>query len=64
MALQSDQTVIDPETDVEFTAEQHDIWKALFARQQPQVQKFACKEYLEAANPAAVRPYSFGAVAQ
>jgi phenylalanine-4-hydroxylase len=49
MALQSDQTVIDPQTDVEFTAEQHDIWKALFARQQPQVQKFACREYLEGA---------------
>ncbi len=35
------------ETDVEFTEEQHDIWKTLYTRQLPQVQKYACQEYLE-----------------
>ena len=47
MGLPSDQTIVDPETDVDFTEEQHDIWKALFARQANQVQKYACREYLE-----------------
>jgi phenylalanine-4-hydroxylase len=47
MALPSDQTIIDPETDVEFTEEQHGIWRDLYARQVPQVQKYACREYLE-----------------
>lgn len=40
---------VDPslvEEDVEFTEEQHDIWRALFARQAPKVRKFACREYL------------------
>ena len=40
---------VDPslvEEDVEFTEEQHDIWRALYARQAPKVRKFACKEYL------------------
>jgi phenylalanine-4-hydroxylase len=46
MAMPSDQTVIDPETDVEFTPEQHAIWAELYARQAPQVQKYACREYL------------------
>ena len=46
MAMPSDQTVIDPEADVEFTPEQHAIWAELFARQAPQVQKYACREYL------------------
>ena len=47
MSLPADQTVLDPEADVEFTPEQHDIWKILYARQAPQVEKFACREYLE-----------------
>jgi len=47
MSLPSDQTIISPETDVEFTEEQHEIWKALFARQSSEVQKYACREYLE-----------------
>ncbi len=47
MSLPSDQSVLDPEKDVEFTEEQHDIWKALYARQAPQIQKYACREYLE-----------------
>ncbi len=47
MSLPADQTVLDPTADVEFTPEQHDIWKILFARQAPQVEKYACREYLE-----------------
>ncbi len=47
MSLPADQTVLDPQTDVEFTPEQHDIWKDLYARQAPQVVKYACREYLE-----------------
>jgi phenylalanine-4-hydroxylase len=43
----SDQTVLDPDADVEFTEEQHGVWKALFEMQAPAVQKYACKEYLE-----------------
>jgi phenylalanine-4-hydroxylase len=35
------------ETEVEFTPEQHDIWKILYNRQLPEVRKYACKEYLE-----------------
>jgi phenylalanine-4-hydroxylase len=40
---------VDPslvEEDVEFTEEQHDIWRALVARQAPKVKQYACKEYL------------------
>jgi phenylalanine-4-hydroxylase len=47
MALPIDQTIIDPESDVDFTAEQHKIWRTLFARQAPEVKKYACDEYLE-----------------
>lgn len=47
MALPFDPTVLEPEADVEFSGEQHEIWKALFARQAPQVLKYACEEYLE-----------------
>lgn len=36
--------------DVEFTPEQHDIWKTLYQRQWPQVQKYACRYYLEGAS--------------
>ncbi|MBI5294996.1 MAG: hypothetical protein HY869_05935 [Chloroflexi bacterium] len=40
---------VDPslvEEDVEFTEEQHDIWRTLVARQAPKVKQYACKEYL------------------
>lgn len=40
---------VDPslvEEDVEFTEEQHDIWRVLVARQAPKVKQYACKEYL------------------
>lgn len=47
MSLPADQTVLDPSADVEFTPEQHDIWNTLFARQAPQVVKYACREYLQ-----------------
>jgi phenylalanine-4-hydroxylase len=47
MAMPADQTIIDPETDVEFSEEQHEIWRTLYSRQAPLVRKFACKEYLE-----------------
>ena len=47
MSLPSDQTIISPDSDVEFTEEQHGIWRDLYARQLPQVQMYACREYLE-----------------
>ena len=47
MSMVTDQTVMDPDSDVEFTDDQHEIWKTLYARQAPQVLKFACREYLE-----------------
>lgn len=47
MSLPSDDTVVSPDRDVEFTEEQHAIWRDLFARQTPQVLKYACREYLE-----------------
>ena len=34
MTLPSDQTIIDPATDVDFTEEQHGIWWDLYARQE------------------------------
>jgi phenylalanine-4-hydroxylase len=33
--------------DVEFTEEQHDIWRSLYAVQAPKVKQYACREYLE-----------------
>ncbi|HEX8990312.1 MAG TPA: hypothetical protein VF784_01415 [Anaerolineales bacterium] len=47
MSMPSDQTIISPDTDVEFSEEQHGIWRELYARQAPQVQRYACREYLE-----------------
>lgn len=35
------------EDDVEFTEEQHDIWRSLYSIQAPKVQQYACREYLE-----------------
>jgi phenylalanine-4-hydroxylase len=40
----------DTDSDVEFTEEQHQIWRTLFARQRPKVEEFACKQYLEGAR--------------
>lgn len=45
MSVTADQSQID--ADVEFTAEQHDIWRALYSRQINEVEKYACREYLE-----------------
>lgn len=50
MSSLADQTVMDPDADVAFSDEQHAIWKALFAKQAPAVEKYACKEYLEGAR--------------
>jgi len=33
--------------DVEFTEEQHDVWRTLYQRQAAKVAQFACREYLE-----------------
>lgn len=44
MGMSADQSII--ETDVEFTEEQHAIWRAIYSRQAPQVKKYACREYL------------------
>lgn len=35
------------EDDVEFTEEQHDIWRTLYSIQAPKVKQYACREYLE-----------------
>lgn len=32
---------------MQFTLEQHEIWRTLYHRQLPRVQKYACREYLE-----------------
>lgn len=36
--------------DVEFTEEQHEIWRILYATQAPKVKKYACREYLEGSD--------------
>jgi phenylalanine-4-hydroxylase len=38
---------IETQADVEFSPAEHSIWRQLFARQAPQVQAHACREYLE-----------------
>jgi phenylalanine-4-hydroxylase len=35
------------EDDVEFTEEQHDIWRILYTTQSPKIRQYACREYLE-----------------
>ncbi len=45
MGLPADSSIV--ETDVEFTPEQHEIWKELYRRQAAQVGKYACREYLQ-----------------
>lgn len=44
------------EEDVEFTREQHEIWRELFAIQAPQVQRYACREYLEGSEYLSLPP--------
>jgi phenylalanine-4-hydroxylase len=44
MSVSVDPSQVDE--DVVFTEEQHDIWRALFARQAPKVKQYACAEYL------------------
>jgi len=56
MSIPSDQTVLDPDTDVEFSEQQHEIWRTLFARQQPHVRQHACREYLEGARNLDLQP--------
>jgi phenylalanine-4-hydroxylase len=48
MAVSADQSQV--EDDVQFTEEQHDIWRALYERQAPKVKQYACSEYLEGAE--------------
>ena len=50
MAAQPDQTIIDAGADIEFTREQHDIWRQLYERQAPAVSQHACRAYLAGAK--------------
>ena len=50
MSAPYDQTILSPDADVEFTAEQHGVWAQLYARQQPEVMKHACREYLQGSD--------------
>jgi phenylalanine-4-hydroxylase len=45
MGIPADESQVD--ADVEFTDEQHDIWRNLYSRQAEKVLKYACREYLE-----------------
>jgi phenylalanine-4-hydroxylase len=45
MSVLKDASVL--EDDVEFTEEQHDIWRTLYNRQFPKIEKYICKEYQE-----------------
>ena len=45
MSVLKDSSVI--EDDVEFTEAQHDIWRTLYNRQLPKIEKYICKEYQE-----------------
>jgi phenylalanine-4-hydroxylase len=48
MSVTADQSQI--EADVEFTEEQHDVWRTLYSRQAEEVKKYACREYLQGAE--------------
>jgi phenylalanine-4-hydroxylase len=37
----------DQEAPMEFTNDQHEIWRTLYGRQLPRVEKYACQEYLQ-----------------
>ena len=45
MSVLKDASVL--EDDVEFTEEQHDIWRTLYNRQFPKIEKYICREYQE-----------------
>ena len=45
MSVLKDSSVV--EDDVEFTEDQHDIWRSLYSRQFPKIEKYICKEYQE-----------------
>lgn len=45
MSLVQDASIVDG--DVEFTEEQHDIWRTLYSRQAPKIDKYICREYQE-----------------
>ena len=45
MSVLKDSSVV--EDDIEFTEEQHDIWRSLYSRQFPKIEKYICKEYQE-----------------
>jgi phenylalanine-4-hydroxylase len=45
MSVLKDASVL--EDDVEFTEEQHDVWRTLYNRQFPKIEKYICREYQE-----------------
>lgn len=45
MSVLKDASVL--EDDVEFTEEQHEIWRTLYNRQFPKIEKYVCREYQE-----------------
>lgn len=47
MALPRNEVVALRKRDLTFSEEQHAIWRDLYLRQQPNVQRYACREYLE-----------------
>ncbi|HEY2980204.1 MAG TPA: hypothetical protein VGJ22_03400 [Anaerolineales bacterium] len=44
MSVSADRSHV--EADVQFTEEQHDIWRTLYSWQAPKIQQYACREYL------------------
>ncbi len=48
MCVVSDQSNVD--ADVEFTKDQHEIWRDLYKRQTLKIEKYACREYLAGFN--------------
>lgn len=47
MALPRSEIVSIRKRDLSFSEEQHAVWRDLYARQLPNVQQFACREYLD-----------------
>ncbi|HLD92767.1 MAG TPA: hypothetical protein VI703_00995 [Anaerolineales bacterium] len=47
MALPRTENVALRKRDLAFSEQQHKVWRDLYARQLPNVQKFACREYLD-----------------
>ncbi len=48
MSVSADESRV--EADVEFTEEQHGIWRDLYARQADKIKQYACSEYLEGSD--------------